>query len=390
MHSPPRTDELKSSYSLRLRILKRIEDAGGWIDFHEYMQMALYDPEFGYYASGQIRFGESGDFITAPMIGPHFAQCIARQCAEILNSIEQQVSARQVRCILEFGAGTGHMATDILQYFESNQWSLDRYLIIEPNAGLAARQKQRIVSKCPQLIGRVKWLKEIPRGGFCGVVLANEVLDAMPVSRFQMDERGVAKKMGVVNFKGELKDKISDMPVDSILQERLSCHELDFGYQGDAGLYAEAWVKTVGESIDNGVILLIDYGFPRREFYHWDRNKGTLMCHYKHQSHADPYLYPGLQDITAHIDFTSMAEAGIAVGMEVSGFASQGAFLLSLGLLEQLDSDTVTVDSLNASQEIKKLTLPHEMGELFKVLALTKNYNQPMSGFNMQNHRDRL
>ena len=399
MHTPLEEYQLQHSNALVDQIRDAISNNHGWIDFSDYMQLALYSPGLGYYSAGAQKIGEAGDFITAPQLGNQFAGCIARQCIEVFDNMEagesNQTGITAGRTIIEFGAGTGKLASDILIYFNQSQNEIDGYVIVETSAELKQRQRQTIQQDCPEMLSKVRWLDCIPESGFSGVVIANELLDALPVSRFEIDESGIARRLGVICQDG-FESKVAGTSLPEKYQDRLRPFNLSKGYRSEIGMVAEAWLKTVCESLNQGVIILIDYGYPDNEYYHWDRTQGTLMCHFQHTAHVDPFLYPGLQDITAHVDFSAMAAAAIESGMDLVGYCNQAAFLLSLNILEnaQVECSEESTDgiknNIERSLEIKKLTLPHEMGEIFKVLALSKNYDEPLSGFTMQNHGYRL
>ena len=383
-------DPAQISHSKRLLTLikQEIFESAGQISFERYMEMALYAPGLGYYSVGTEKLGEAGDFITAPMLGQQFAHCLAKQVAEIKQNFHGHFD------VMEFGAGTGQLALDFLN--RSNQlFDLpDRYIIIETSPDLKNRQQQLFKSAGAEFLDVVHWYDVLPEEKITGVIIANEVLDAMPVIRFQISEDAVAQEMGV-KLQGEnLVHTLLDNPLSLGIQEKLSQYSLPSGYQGEYGQQGQAWIRSIAESLASGVVLLVDYGFPGAEYYHPDRQQGSLMCHYQHIAHGDAFYYPGLQDITAHVDFSAIAEVANSVGMSTIGYCGQGSFLLSLGLLDDLiesqKTQTNTKQSMMLSQEIKKLTLPHEMGELFKVMALGKNYKQPLSGFEMQNHSGRL
>lgn len=366
-----------------------IRQQGGWIGFDEYMQIVLYAPGLGYYSAGAVKLGDAGDYITAPMLGSQFAHCLAVQCAEILGNLAPDCE----RTLVEFGAGTGEMAADILTYLDDIDSLPDRYVIVETSADLRQRQKSLLARRLPMMGGKVMWANDLP-ADVSGVALANEVLDSIPFKRFRIERNGLPRELGVGLMGGELCWLPSDDPLPDSVSDRLVALGLPAGYQGEVGIQAESWVTTIVNMLRCGVLLQIDYGFSRSEYYHWDRTDGTLMCHHRHRAHSDPFHLPGIQDITAHVEFSAMAESGQRAGADVAGYCTLGSFLISLGLLDRnaavLASSDATVKSLQRSQELKKLTLPHEMGELFKVLALTRNYSCPLSGFAMQDYRGRL
>ncbi|MBD3610765.1 MAG: SAM-dependent methyltransferase, partial [Gammaproteobacteria bacterium] len=333
---------------------------------------ALYAPGLGYYSAGSSKFGEAGDFITAPEISPLFSQCVANQCAEILPAIQQPM-------IIEVGAGRGTMAADILLQLEQLNRLPKQYMILELSADLRQRQQQTLEQRCPHLLHHVSWLDSLP-DKISAIILANELLDALPVHRICHSESGVQEQyvtMQADRF-GWAQDTLSDQRLNKI-----EAKEWPQGYCSEINLAATDWIQAWGDRLEQGVMLLIDYGFPRHEFFHPQRVDGTLMCHYRHRAHDDPFVYPGLQDITAHVDFTSIAEAALSADLSVSGYTTQAMFLMANGL-ESLLSEQGELpqrEQLILSQQVKKLTLPGEMGELFKVMALSKQYNEPLRGF---------
>ncbi len=379
---PPSAEEQARSAALVDDIRAEINRRGGAIDFSHFMEFALYAPGLGYYSGGQQKFGAAGDFITAPELGSLFARCLAQPCRQALAAVGGGD-------ILEAGAGTGALAADLLLALETLDSMPRRYLILELSAELRARQAETLKQKAPRLLGRVRWLDALPENGFCGVVFGNELLDAMPVERFRVTTTGLQQlQVGWDNGQFAWRER----PADAALQQRLGPLRLPAGYVSEINFRAEAWVHSVAERLAAGVLLLIDYGFPRAEFYHPQRATGTLMCHYRQRAHADPLIFPGLQDITAHVDFSGIAEAGHAAGLELLGYASQAAFLLDSGL-EKIVATSNPDDArahLALTQQVKKLTLPHEMGELYKVIALGRGLPGPLAGFGLQDRRARL
>lgn len=379
---PPSAEEQARSTALADDIRAEINGRGGVIDFSRFMELALYAPGRGYYSGGQQKFGVTGDFITAPELGSLFARCLAQPCRQALAAVGGGD-------ILEAGAGTGALAADLLLALETLDSRPRRYLILELSAELRARQAETLKQKAPHLLGCVRWLEVLPDKGFRGVVLGNELLDAMPVERFRVTATGL-QQLQVAwendHFAGR------ERPADAAIQQRIGPLRLPAGYASEINFCAEAWVRSVADRLAAGVLLLIDYGFPRAEFYHPQRTTGTLMCHYRHRAHADPLIFPGLQDITAHVDFTAIAEAGHAAGLELLGYTSQAAFLLDSGL-EKIVAASNPDDArahLALTQQVKKLTLPHEMGELYKVIALGRGLPGPLAGFGLQDRRARL
>ena len=347
------------------------------------MNQVLYTPGLGYYSAGVHKLGTAGDFITAPEISPLFSQCVARQCQQILTAFEESV-------ILELGAGSGMMAADLLIELERLNSLPKSYFILEISADLQQRQQVTLQTKVPHLFERIHWLTQLPSQPLQGVILANEVLDAMPVQRFRLDEQGVSEcYVGLASST----DNSAEIPF--IWQIKPTCNPLlrtavetlrpiiPIDYISEINLALPAWFQTIADILTAGMVLLIDYGFPRREYYHPQRHQGTLMCHYRHHAHHDPLILVGLQDITAHVDFTAVAEAAVAANLNIGGYTTQAHFLLASGLPDLLNAldpnDTKTY--LQYTQQVKKLTFPNEMGELFKVMALTRNCNLDLLGF---------
>ncbi|MGD8711293.1 MAG: SAM-dependent methyltransferase, partial [Thiohalophilus sp.] len=329
----PLPGQLAQEHSLRLieRIHEKINAAGGSISFHDYMQACLYEPGLGYYSAGASKFGAEGDFITAPEISPLFAGCLARSLAPVLQQDNGQV-------VLEAGAGSGILAARLLTHWQELDCLPLHYYILELSADLRARQRQQLAEHCPQQLERVIWLDEWPNN-FEGVVLANELLDAMPVHRVHKrnglwhEQRVTVEQEQFVFQERELQDSALRQRLEAIEQDQ----SLPDDYLTEVNLNAEQWIKTLGEHLHQGVVLLLDYGYPRHEFYHPQRDRGTLMCHYRHRAHDDTFVYPGLQDITAHIDFTAVADAAQQSGFEVAGYTTQAHYLLDNGLMQQLE-----------------------------------------------------
>ena len=378
---PPTAEEQAHSAGLQQRLREEIAARGGSLSFARFMELALYAPGLGYYAAGKQKFGAAGDFITAPEIGSLFARCLARPCRSILT----QLGGGD---ILEAGAGSGSLPADLLLELEVLGCLPKRYLILELSSELRERQAETLQRKAPRLLPRVRWLDALP-ADFRGVILANELLDAMPVERFRVTADGVRQ----LHVAWE-DDRFvwPEKPADDRIRRRVEPLTLSPGYTSEINLQAEAWVRSVADILKQGVMLFIDYGFPRAEFYHPQRTDGTLMCHYRHRAHDDPLALVGLQDITAHVDFTAIAEAGIEAGLSLLGYTSQAAFLIECGL-EQLmavsDPENVRAH-LALTQQVKKLTSPHEMGELYKVIALGRGLHESIPGFSRHDRRGRL
>ena len=352
---PPSAEQLAHSEALQAHIREVMAVEGGRISFARFMELALYAPGRGYYSAGSRKFGEGGDFVTAPEVSSLFSRTLAHQCQEVLSRLGGD--------ILEFGAGRGVMAADILAELDRLDSLPENYFILEISADLKERQRETIHEKVPQLAERVIWLDALPES-FEGVVLGNEVLDAMPVHRFRIVD-GEPHELFVM-WDGEhfiLDEEAADAALFPRLKVLQSGFHLVEGYESEINLMAEEWVAGLGEWLKRGVALLIDYGFPRAEYYHPQRSAGTLMCHYRHRAHGDALTLIGLQDITAHVDFTAVAEAAVAAGLSVRGFANQANFLLGCGLTEILaDEEGDSRGQLALAAQVKTLTQPAEMG----------------------------
>jgi SAM-dependent MidA family methyltransferase len=368
----PSHEALAHSAQLCALIQQDIAQQGGWIPFSRFMELALYAPKLGYYTAGARKFGEDGDFITAPELSSLFGRTLARQAADIM--------AASTPHILELGAGSGKLAVDILSELELLNALPAQYSILEVSADLRERQRELVLLKIPQLAHRVCWLDTLPEN-IVGAVIANEVLDALPVhlvhwSNGQIFERGVASNQQQFEWQERL-------PENENLLNLASTIATPDDYLSEISPAARGLVSSLSERLEHGAMLFIDYGFGNREFYHPQRATGTLMCHYRHHSHDQPFYLPGLQDITTHVDFTAIAEAAIDAGAHLYGYTSQAFFLMNSGILELLAE--VSPDDLREylplSAQVQKLTSPAEMGELFKVIALGKGIDQPLRGF---------
>ena len=345
---------------------------GGWIPFSRFMELALYAPGLGYYSAGARKLGAAGDFVTAPEISPLFGRTLARQIAQIM--------AQSTPHIIELGAGSGKLAVDILSELERQGNLPEHYDILEISADLRQRQQALLQQRLPQLMDRVHWLDALP-DHISGVLIANEVLDALPVhlvrwTDARIVERGVASKGN--NFSWQ--ERLPQIPALRQLAKQISVPDDTLS---EISLAARGLVSSLSTRLRQGVLLFIDYGFGAREYYHPQRNCGTLMCHYRHHAHDDPFFLPGLQDITSHVDFTAVAEAAIDVDLHLYGYTTHAHFLINCGITDLLaNTDPQSVlDYLPLSAQLQKLTSPAEMGDLFKVIALGKGIAQPLSGF---------
>ena len=368
----PSPEALDHSTRLTLAIQNDIAQHGGWISFARFMELALYMPGLGYYTAGSHKLGEAGDFITAPELSSLFGRTLARQV--------QQVMANSAPHILELGAGSGKLALDMLAELEHLGTLPDSYSILEVSADLRQRQQALLQQRLPHLVQRVVWLDALPES-YSGAVVANEVLDALPVHLVHWNDSAL-KERGVVVQADSFawaERGIADAALLAAAQKIV----VPDGYVSEICLAASGLIQSLANRMQCGGLLFIDYGFGAREFYHPQRSKGTLMCHYRHHAHDDPFYLPGLQDITAHVDFTAVAEAGIDAGLSLIGYTNQAFFLINAGitdLLAQVSPEDLKT-YLPLSAQLQKLTSPAEMGDLFKVIAFAKGMDASLSGF---------
>ncbi|HUF19883.1 MAG TPA: SAM-dependent methyltransferase [Burkholderiales bacterium] len=370
----PLPDEIAAAHSREVTacIAREIAAAGGWIPFARYMELALYQPGLGYYAAGARKLGAEGDFTTAPEISPLFARALARQIGEAIEATGDDV--------IELGAGTGRLAAGLLNELAALGRLPARYRILEVSADLADRQRDCLEREAPEHVSRVEWVGALPER-IRGAVVANEVLDALPVHLVVWHEDGIAERGVVCGTTGfEWSDRSL---VRGVLHDTAKALALQPPYLSEIAMQARALVATLAERLEHGLLLFIDYGFGRHEYYHPQRSSGTLMCHYCHRAHADPFFLPGLQDITAHVDFTAIAEAGIDAGTRLAGYTTQAQFLINCGITELLlAADPARTGAyLPAVAGAQKLLSPAEMGELFKAIALTRGMQMPLRGF---------
>ncbi len=380
----PEPDAVARRHSAQVQTMlsEKIRAAGGWLPFDAWMQAALYEPGLGYYSAGSAKFHQDGDFTTAPETSPLFGQALAPQVAQILTASDS-------RTVLEFGAGSGALAAALMPALQAQGITVD-YRILEVSADLRARQQARLAPWGDQ----VQWLDTLP-AAFDGCVLANEVLDAMPATLFRWNDHGSLDVLGVAH----------DPDPQAIVPFTWTAHAATPdtaaliaarmpplpGYRSEINLQAEAWIRDLGRWLHCGAALLIDYGFPQAEYYHPQRLHGTLMCHFRHHAHDQALILPGLQDITAHVDFTAMADAALDGGLDVLGYTSQARFLMNAGLM-----DLIHAPGEHAAERAQQMTALNtllseaEMGELFKVLAVGRGVDGPLLGFTRGDRRDRL
>lgn len=374
--------ETRTTHSNRLAALIKQEIiTKGPMAFPRFMDKALYTPGLGYYSAGLPKFGKQGDFTTAPLISKLFSQCLAKQCQQILTVCPG--------AILECGAGTGEMAASLLSALYAANCLPRQYYILEVSADLKQRQ-QSLLKKClPQYYDKISWIDSLSNLHLEGIVIANEVLDAFPVHLFKQQD-------------GEIREYFIDISEDkfvfklgqpaAVLQDYVDQLGISFAqdYQSECNLYVSGWIKSISQVLQKGVVLIIDYGFTRSEYYHPDRNQGTLMCHYQHQAHPNPLIHVGLQDITAHVDFTAVAEAGLACSLRLNGYTTQAFFLLGCGITDLLQLETKQPEYTMLANEVKILTSPTQMGEIFKVIALEKNMDCALLGFSLHDMSEKL
>ena len=361
----PGTDAQAHSARVVAHVHDEIAQHGDFIPFSRYMELVLYAPGLGYYVAGTRKFGADGDFVTGPELTPLYGAALARQ-------VEAIFAVARVRTIVELGAGSGALAASLLDALEAGNVEPERYCILEVSPELRARQQATIAARAPVQATRVEWLDQLPET-IDGAIVMNEVLDAIPPRLVARQggrwlERGVAWRDGAPRF--------DERPLDDARLATLAAARFpaDGDYASEVNPAAEALVTTIARRVASGALVVVDYGFPRHEYYHSQRREGTLVGHYRHRVHADPFLWPGLSDLTAHVDFTAIAEAGERGGAEVAGFATQASFLVGCGILDLLAAlgppDSAVY--LRAAAAVQKLVSPAEMGELFKVMLLSR------------------
>jgi len=390
----PSTAQRAHSDQLCEHIKQKIQAAGGWLSFEQYMQFALYTPGLGYYSGGLQKFGEQGDFITSPEIGPLFAKSLARPVAALLADI---AGAK----IIEFGAGSGKLAADLLSELAQLKQLPDEYCIVELSAELQHRQRETLQQQVPHLLDRVQWLTQLPEKKINAIVLANEVLDAMPVKRFALKSNGL-QELGVVVLQQQLQLAYRD--AHTLLAEKIAALDInhlnmnsadialispEYEYASEVNLNIKPWIASIGDCIHQGAVYLIDYGYARSQYYSVERTMGTFIGYYQHRAMDAPLWYPGLQDLTAFVDFTEVGESALEAGFDVDGYTSQGNFLMNCGLADIVERGEYATEMarLQSVQQMKTLSLPGEMGERFKVMGLSKGLDKNIPGFEVRDAR---
>lgn len=358
-------------------ICEDINKNEGSISFARFMELALYNEKLGYYSGSKNKFGKKGDFVTAPLLSHLFARCLSIQCQQILDSL-------QGGDILEFGAGTGVLAKDLLLELEKKNSLPNHYYIFEVSADLKVRQKELLNLYCPHLNDRVRWIDQMIE--IDGIMFANEVMDAFPFHCFRIEnnkikERKVTYDNGFKWHLAEATDEIKDFLKDI---------DLPNGYESEINFNIKPWITSAVNHLKRGIFLLCDYGYGRYEYYHRDRMMGTLLCYTEHQRHDNPFILVGKQDITAHVDFTSVIESAFDSGAKLAGYTTQSGFLFSLGLLDHLNKNKNVLDNIKENQLVKMLTLPTQMGESIKMMALSKYLNIELNGFQFQDRQKDL
>ena len=388
--SLPIPDPNARSHSEKLTtyIKNLIDEQAGTIGFDEYMNTVLYQPGLGYYSAGCQKFGSDGDFVTAPEVSKLFSKCLASQCSQILDDFEESA-------ILEIGAGTGVMARDLLLDLDQCNSLPDKYYIFEISADLKQKQQRLLKQSIPKYIDNIIWLDTLPEAKIKGLIIANEVLDALPVKRFKK-ESNLFKEVKVTFSNNKFcwtNTTAEPELLDSLMKlEKQLPTSFPNNYYSEKNINLKIWLDSVQSVIEEGVILFIDYGYAASDYYHPNKSDGNLLCHYQHNSHNNPFFYPGLQDITSSVDFTAVAQYAEELGLHVKGYNNQTYFLFGCGLEDLIpDMDSLDIKSqVMIAQQLRMLTMPDEMGERFKVIALAKKYNKKLLGFSIMNQRNQL
>jgi SAM-dependent MidA family methyltransferase len=380
---PPLTREQAEQAERVMRALReQLRAHAGWLAFDDYLRLVLYAPGLGYYSAGSAKLGAAGDFVTAPEVSPLFGRCLAAQCAEVLGAVGGDV--------LELGAGTGRLALELLRRMAELGQPPNHYYILEVSADLRQRQ-QRLLQALPEpLRSRLVWLEALPATAITGVVIANEVIDALPFQRFVVDAGALLERGVGLSDEGLIDVDIAARPALAAELTRIAPGPWPPRYLSELCPMVGPWIASLSAALARGAALLIDYGLARHEYYHPQRDHGTLRCHFRHRAHEQPLLYPGLQDITAWVDFTRVAEAAVDAGLEVAGYCTQAAFLLATGIEAEVAAAADPLSRARLASQARALLLPGEMGENFKLMALTRELEAPLRGFALQDLRRML
>ncbi|MDQ8039983.1 MAG: SAM-dependent methyltransferase [Rickettsiella sp.] len=374
------------SEALIQRIVSEMQqDETNSIDFARFMALALYEPQLGYYTAGLTKLGEKGDFVTSPEISPLFAQCMGSQCQQVFSELGGGD-------ILEIGAGTGKMAHDLLLFLEKKRALPTSYKILEISPNLKQRQQEMLMAQIPHLFSLIEWLADWPEIPIKGIVIANEVVDALPVHKFLWANSDI-HEMRVTHNKGNFLwylQQAAPYELEKLDRLKLNFFNKTSHYESEVCLGLPIWVNKLSAALRQGLILIVDYGFSAREYYHPERCQGTLMCYYQHRGHTNPFILIGLQDMTASVDFSLLAQCAVASGLKIAGFTSQAAFLINNGLLHRMEECYNPISSVDINRQIYCLTSPNEMGELIKVIGMTREYASRIQGFIQYDKRTRL
>ena len=367
----PDQEALNHSMLVQEHLKNKVNDHQGWLSFYDFMNFVLYKPTLGYYSTGTHKIGLGGDFTTAPEISKLFGVAIANQLLPAIRKYKKP-------SILEIGAGSGKLAFDIINHLNNRNVELDYYYILEISGDLKERQK-RTLSQLPKGIQvKIRWLDKVPEEGIEGAVIANEVIDALPFERFKIIDNDIVQ-IGIT-FKGsQLIEK--ERAASPALREAIKNIEHDIGRSFDSGSVSEIrvdfedWFKSINKGLKSGIALFIDYGYARKDYYSSEIDNGNMICHFQNKAHLDPYIYPGLQDISASVDFSLLADSAFNLGYQVELYCHQADFLMSADILESINSETDDEERIRMNQQIKQLFLPNIMGESFKCMLLSKECN---------------
>lgn len=374
--------QLPSNETLINHIQDEIKKSNGYISFARFMELALYTPSLGYYMKDLSPLGEKGDFVTAPEISPLFAQCIAKQGESIATELK-------TFDIVEFGAGSGIFAKHLLLALEKSGNLPLHYYIIEMSPARQRQQKKLFETECPHLLSRIIWQDKLLENTITGIIFANEVMDALPTHCFRIEKNTIKEKS--VTWENNRFDWKLTTPTP-LLQKKIQALQKEIifpdDYESEINLMLADWITMLGKALKQGVILLADYGYGRSEYYHPDRSRGTLMCFFEHHRSENPFEKIGLQDMTSHVDFTAVAENAVATTLSLAGYTTQTQFLIGCGLFDLIEKNKLSpIEHYQQMQAVKILTLPSEMGELIKVMGLTKEWHSPLMGFNISSDR---
>ncbi len=384
----PGPEETAISSALTKRLRAEIRAGDGFLPFDRFMELALYAPGLGYYVAGAHKFGREGDFVTAPELSPLFGACLARQCAAVLESGGEGV--------IEFGGGSGRLALSVMQTLRAAGYRDFRYAILELSPELRVRQAALIAREAPELLAQLEWWQGPPAHPWHGTLLANEILDAIPVSSFELQEGCILERGVVLDSAGNFLWQARPAPAPLAEAVRaalpLSPAEYPQDWCSEINLRLPAFMTDLTRFVARGAVVLADYGYPRAEFYHPDRAQGTLQCYYRHRVHADPLWMPGIQDITAAVDFTAVAEAADEAGWSIAGFAEQAQYLMACGITDLLAADMQSSpeEAERRAQAVKRLLLPQEMGTRVKIMTLTREHAGAVTGYALRDARHRL